>query len=218
MHTDVQQVTSGPRLINLVSYRYAAIAMVVLCAGSLLLAAWYRPYVIQGVLSVLPPDAGPKVTQLADERIFRFSAIGALVMPFVTVLLATLGCYLVIASAFVTASIEKTFAAAAWAALILLCRDLTRFAILATQGVASVRAPEDVVVGLGLGFLVDNHRSLAYDLLELVNSFDIAYLLTFAALLHATQAIRPRLAIVAAALPWVLMQSMRIGFNQLLYR
>lgn len=217
MHTDVQQLPS-PRLLSLVSYRSAAIAMAVLGAGSILLAELYRPYVIQGVLAVLPPDAGPQVTQLADERIFRFSAIGALLVPFVTVLLTTLGCYLVIASAFITASVEMTFAAAAWSAVILLGRDVTRFVILASQGLASIRGPEDVVVGLGLGFLVDNHRSLGYDLLELVNSFDIAYLLIFAVLLNATQGIRPRLAIVAAAVPWVLMQSMRIGFNQLLYR
>lgn len=218
MHTDVQHAAASPRLSKLVSYRYAAVAMVMLGAGGILLAELYRPYVLQGVLAMLPPEAGPKVTQMADERIFRYSAVGALLVPWVTVLLTSLGCYLVLASAFITASVELTFAAAAWSAVILLCRDLARFVILANQGIGSIRAPEDVVVGLGLGFLVDNHRSLAYDLLELVNSFDIAYLLVFAVLLNATQGIRPRLAIVAAAVPWVLMQSMRIGFNQLFYR
>ncbi len=216
-NVNVREAAPDHRLINLVSYRYSAIAMIVLGIGSMVLAVLYRPYVLQGVLAVLPPEAGPKMTALADERIFRYSAIGALLVPCATVMFATLGCYLVIASAFITASVERTFGAAAWAGIMLLLRDLTRYVVLARQGLSSIAAPEDVVVGLGLGFLVDNHRSLPYDLLELVNSFDAAYLLVFAALLNAPQAIPTRLALVAAAVPWFLMQAMRLGFNQLFY-
>jgi hypothetical protein len=219
MPTDVRLAAAAPapRLTQLVSYRYSAIAMAVLAAGSMALAILYRPYVLQGVIAVLPPEAVAKMTTLADERIFRYSAIGALIVPFATVTFATLGSYLVLASGLITVSVELTFGAAAWASIALLLRDLTRWLILARQGLSSITAPEDVAVGLGLGFLVENHRSLSYDLLELVNSFDVVYLLVFAALLNETQGIRPRTALLAAAVPWLLMQSVRLGFNQLFF-
>ena len=73
------------------------------------------------------------------RAIFRYSAIGALLVQCATVMFATLGCYLVIASAFITASVERTFGAAAWAGIMLLLRDLTRYVVCETRYLVDCR-------------------------------------------------------------------------------
>jgi hypothetical protein len=80
-----------------------------------------------------------------------------------------------------------------------------------------VRQITDLQPGVGLGFLVAEARSLAHDTLEVINGFDLSYLVVLAGVASRSEGVRFRRALTAAALSWLLLHAVRIGFSALFY-
>jgi hypothetical protein len=123
--------------------------------------------------------------------------------------------FLALMAMFARPTFERVFAGAAWASLAYLLRDTVRLVTLMVRGLESVRTPGDLLPGIGMGFLVEDHQSVLYGLLELLNVYDLAFVWIFAGLLSANGVIRPGTAIIAVLIPWALFHAMSIAFRAL---
>jgi len=182
------------------------------------LAYAYRPFFVQAVLGSLPANVAPGVADALAARAFRFSGIGAAIVPLVQIGAAATLMFMILAVLSDTPPrFESLFVCVAWAALLLVGKDLARYGMLLAGGLESVRQITDLQPGVGLGFLVAEPRSLAHDSLEVINGFDLSYLVVVAGAASRSEGVRFRRALTAAALSWLLLHAVRIGFGALFY-
>lgn len=197
------------------SYKHALIPIIVLIVGGAVLAHFQRPFAMQAMMTRMPPEALARVGEMSNSPIFLITTLSAGVVRVLGVAISAGGAFLVLSGMFAAPVFRRVFVAAAWAALLYLLRDAVRLGTLMYRGLETVRAPEDLVPGIGLGFLVTNRQSLAYELLELFNVYDLAYLWIFAGLLCITESVRAPKAIVAGLVPWLLLNAIGITFRAL---
>jgi hypothetical protein len=214
-------VVSSPEqfLARRLRYRDAVAPALVAIGVGVLLSYAYRPFVVEALLGSLPGDAAPDVVDSLVRRVLRFSAIGAAVMP-----LAQIGLTAALAFVFLTAHgerlprFESLCVCVSWAALLLTGRDAARFGMLLARGLDSVRGLADLQPGVGLGFLASAPNTLAYDLLEAINGFDVGYVLALAVAVSRSEAVSFRTGLAASGTSWLLLRAVRIGAGVLFHQ
>jgi hypothetical protein len=93
-------------------------------------------------------------------------------------------------------------------------KSVVRYVFLVT-GNRPLSGVEDLEPGVGLGFLATEKPSLAYDVLELANLFDVLFVAVFACGIARVARVSSARATLAAIIPWLLMNAVRIGFSAL---
>lgn len=184
------------------------------------LAHAHQPYIAQAVMQSLPADAAQRFAADPDSP-FRMSWMadaGAVFRPIVTSGLYAVMAFLLLSAIDYRPRFEALHVCAAWSMLAITGKSVVQFLVLASGGLSGVRDPSDLSPGTGLGFLAASNQSLLYDGLELVNGFDLALVFAFAAAIRIAVPTTTRHAVAAAALPWLLVSAIRIGFNVVLYR
>ena len=199
------------------TYKHALIPLAVLALGTTVLAYLQQPFAMQAMMSRMPPEAAARMTEMAGSPFFLATNLIGGVVSLIGVLLWAGGAHLGLAGMYASPQFRRVFVGAAWASLVFLVRDSVRLGTLMYRGIDSVRRPEDMLPGIGMGFLVENHQSLVYQLLELLNVYDLAFIWVFAGLLAASEGVRPPKAIAAVLLPWTLLHAVGIGFSMLFF-
>jgi len=179
----------------------------------------YRPFFVEALLASLPGDVPPAALDSVVSKAFRFGGVGAAMTPIVQVgVTATLVFVMLAACGDTLPRFESLCVCAAWAALLLLGKDLARYGMLLSGGLESIGQITDLQPGVGLGFLIAEPRSVAHDALEAINGFDIGYVVVLAFAIGRSERVRFRDALGAATTAWLLLQAVRIGFGALFYR
>jgi hypothetical protein len=198
-----------------------AIAPLLVSVGvTVALSFAYRPYFAEALAAMLPPGADMTRVAAIHEQVFRFSLIGSVVLPVAYPTITATVAFLVLAA--IPADDMPRFSAllacAAWAALLLRLKDLSQYLVIYARGLDAVHDAFDLRPGVGLGFLLEDRDSIAYELLDLVNGFDVGYLAAFSLAIGRAARVPPAPALAAAALPWALLHAIRIGFGMLIPR
>ena len=184
------------------------------------LSVAYRPYFAEAVAAMLPVDADPARFETIYSQAFRFGLMGSVLVPLaytgITAIVAFL-CLAAVAERDVP-RVEALTACVAWAALLLTLKDLARYAVMQARGIEAVRSALDLRPGVGLGFLVSDQASIAYEMLDTMNAFDLGYVAVLGFAISRAARVPAVHALVAAVLPWALLHAVRIGFGVLIPR
>jgi hypothetical protein len=176
------------------------------------LGAAMQPYLTQAVVSSLPPGAESRVVEMLNSwTSARF--IGIPLVNLLQLMITTTLAYLVVASSSEPPRFGALLACAAWAQPALTLKAVVRFGELAWDGPDAVRGVTDLAPGVGLGFLVGRPPGLLYEVAELVNLFDVAYLYLLAYAVTRAAGISASQGTAAALLPWALINAARIAFS-----
>lgn len=180
----------------------------------------YRPYFAEAFVAMLPPSAEVARVEAIQDQVFRFSLLGSVLLPVAYAAITATVAFLVLAAipAYGIPRFPALLVCAAWAALLLRLKDLSRYAVVHVRGLEAVRDALDLRPGLGLGFLLEERDSLAYELLDLVNGFDLGYVAVLAFGIGRALRVPLAPALAAAVLPWALLHAVRIGFGALIPR
>lgn len=196
----------------------AVVPLVVSIGVTVALSFAYRPYFAEALAATLPPGADVARIEAIQDQVFRFSLLGSVVLPVAYTAITATVAFLVLA-AIPTYDIPRfpaLVACAAWAALLLRLKDLSRYAVVHVRGLEAVRDALDLRPGVGLGFLVEDRRSVAYELLDTINGFDLGYVAVLGFAIGQATRVPLSPALAAAALPWGLLHAVRIGFAMLI--
>jgi hypothetical protein len=176
------------------------------------LGAAMQPYLTQAVVSSLPPGAEPRVVEMlsswAPARLLGVPMVNLLYLVVTTTL-----AYLVVASCSEPPRFGALLACAAWAQAALTLKAVVRFGELAWDGPGAVRGITDLAPGVGFGFLFGRSPALLYEVAELVNLFDAAYLYLFTYGVSRAAGVSATQGAVAAILPWALINAVRIALS-----
>lgn len=180
----------------------------------------YRPYFAEVLAAALPVDADPARLETIYSQALRFGLIGSALVPLVytgiTAILAFL-CLAAVAERDLP-RFEALTVCVAWAALLLTLKDLARYGVMQARGIEAVRGPFDLRPGVGLGFLVGDPASVTYEVLDMLNAFDLGYVAVLGFAISRAARVPIVHALAAAAVPWALLHAVRIGFGVLIPR
>lgn len=206
---------SGP-----LTLAHAVPPLLVAVGVAMALAFAHRPYFAEALAASLPVGADPSRLETIYSQAFRFGVIGSVLVPF-----AYVGITAIVAFLYLGAVAERDVprfhaiaACAAWAALLLTLKDLARYGVMQARGIEAVRGPFDLRPGVGLGFLVSDPASVAYEVLDMLNAFDLGYVAVLGFAISRAARVPAVRALVAAVLPWALLHAVRIGFGVLIPR
>ncbi len=199
-------------------YRDAVLPLLLVVGVSVALSYAYRPFFTAALVSLLPPDGAERMVAI-ENQVFRFSLIGAMLVPLLhAAVTATLAFLLLAASG--TDDVprfEGITVCVAWAAILLALKDGTRFGVVLARGAGAVRSAADLHAGVGFGFLVAP-QSVLYNVLDAVNAFDLGYVAVLAFAFSRSERVPFRHALAVAGISWTLLQAVRIGFGVLIAR
>ena len=202
------------------TYADAAVPLLVAMVIGVWLNHVLQPFVAKAVYETLPPEAAQRFVADSGARLTSarwLGDLGALAAPLIlTGLVASLA-FLALGAWFRLPRFESLTVGPAWALLALTFKDVAQYALLMARGLDSVRGPTDLVPGLGFGFLLANQSSVLYGVLELINGFDLGYVIFFAFAIRLAESIPFREALFATAIPWLLLQGVRLGFSSLFH-
>jgi hypothetical protein len=177
------------------------------------LSAAMRPLLVDAIAASLPPGADARVAQIVDSAL-RFRALGVAIVPAVQICVIALRAFLVLGALLEPPRFGVLTACAAWALLALTLKSVVRCAVL-VLGNRPLAGVEDLEPGVGLGFLAAEKPSVAYDVLELANLFDVMFVAILALTIARAAKVPTARATLAAIIPWLLMNAVRISFNVL---
>jgi hypothetical protein len=199
-------------------YRDAILPVLLIVGVSVALSYAYRPFFTAALASLLPPEGAERMMAI-ETQVFRFSLIGAMLVPLLYVAATVILAFLVLAASGVNdvPRFEGITVCVAWAAILLALKDVTRLGVLLVKGRDAVRGAADLQPGVGFGFLVAP-QSVLYNVLDTINAFDLGYVFVLALAISRSERVELRYALAVAAIPWMLLQAIRIGFGALVVR
>jgi hypothetical protein len=206
------------RVPQRLTYRDALLPLVVMMGVAVVLSFAYRPFFGRALAVRLPPGIPSAELEALQAQVFRFSAIGSALVPLAQVGVAAALAFLILA-AFEGRDLPRfggLAACVAWAALLLTLKDVARYGVLRARGVDAVRDVTDLRPGIGIGGLLADAQSPVYSALDAINAFDLAYLYVLARVIARSEQVPFRHALTAAAVPWLLLQAVRVAFSAVL--
>lgn len=211
----------GPFFGGPLSFADALVPLGIAAMVSVWMVHAYQPFLVHAIVQSLPPDAAVRFAADSGVSMARttwISELSAVFQPVVKSGFYALMALLVLGALGYSPRFEALQVCAAWSMLVMTGKSVIQFFILSDAGLEAIRGPADLNIGTGLGFLAGSKESLAFEALELVNGFDLAFIYLFAAAIRLAGKTTSGHAVAAAALPWLLLGAIRLGFSAILYR